>query len=446
MLKKQISLFLFLILFSLIAYSNTKPFPGYYITLKGDSVICNIDFNDWNINPKSIKVQVNNEMHEFTASDIRGFGVNGYDDYLAATINFHTNPVSGKDLPDKFSDSTVTTTCFLKILDQGEYSLFALVLSQRVYMFTGAHNSNISELVYRVSNNNDSLEVDQSYKKEILNLFVKEGISDKYFNRINNASYNASEISSLFRILNENHTGISQKKKSRGEFQAQVFIGGIRNSFPTVFTGDYSNTYQFEPSYTLGGGLNFLYSIPGFFKSFKVGLSFGYNGYNGKLITSGTINHVESAAYYWTTTYNDTVTVRNSLLVSNIYIMYFLNPLSHVKVYLKVGVNYNFSFSNNIDVLTQNTSSTTGIKNGNVPFQSNSAGNHSLVTIKKGYLSFLTSVGVTEGRHTLEFSYSPNAEIADPGNYLFAPFKKSFKIGSMAVYYYFSLFPVTKGK
>ncbi len=67
---KLLPLFLFLFLVSLDVYPNTKLFPGYYINMKGDSVICNIEFNDWNNNPKTIQVSMNNEVRKFTAKDI----------------------------------------------------------------------------------------------------------------------------------------------------------------------------------------------------------------------------------------------------------------------------------------------------------------------------------------------------------------------------------------
>src|SRR5450631_1605137 len=70
------NLLCFVLLFlSQFAYPNSKPFPGYYIDSKGDTVRCNIEFNDRNRNPETIKVQVNGSMKEFGPEDIRGFGV-----------------------------------------------------------------------------------------------------------------------------------------------------------------------------------------------------------------------------------------------------------------------------------------------------------------------------------------------------------------------------------
>jgi len=440
MLKKCISFLPVLFFITLTAYSDGKLFPGYYINLNGDTVHCNIEFNDWNINPKTIQVQVNGSVKEFGAEDVKGFGVFGYGDYTAVKVSYHLNPISGNNLPENFSDSTDIKTWFLKVIEKGYYSLYSLTFSERAYFFMGYHDSSVSELIYRIREKNDSLVADEHYKKDLLSLFTKEGISSKYFNRINNASYTSSDLGSLVNILNENRTGVRNKKKTSSEFQVEVFIGGIRNSFPTIFDGAYSEANQFKPEYSLAGGLNFLFAIPGYFKSFKIGLSVGYNGYNNKINQSGTRTDSVSANFYSTTVYSETLTAKNSFLLTNLYVMYLINPLSKIKVYVKGGLNYNFSLNKDVDVNTTYTASTSGIRNGNVPFQSNAAGTHSLVTIKDGFVSFIGSVGIMEGRSKLEFSYWPATNLAAPTGDPMDPSLNTFKYGSLGVFYYFSLF------
>jgi hypothetical protein len=439
--KKYCVLFVCLFLLSPLVYSNFKPFPGYFIDLKGDSILCNIEYNDWNRNPKTIQLQVNGNLKEFSPAEIKGFGVFGYADYLSSSVSYHTNPVSSNDLQENFSDSTETKSCFLKVLNPGYYSLYSLVLPSGNYLFMSTPGKPITELVYRVRAVRDSTIEDVSYKKEILTMFMNEGLSEKYFNRINNATYSASDIGSLFRILNENHGGVQNHFKSNGEFQFGVFVGCMINTFPTTFDGKYATSNQFTPGYSASGGLNFLYSIPVHFKAFKIGASIGYNAYNRSITQSGSITHNVSAAYYYTTTYDETLTVQNSMLLTNIYFMYLINPLDKIKAYVKTGLNYNFSISGNIDVISTYKSTTSGIMNGNVPFQGGEQGSISMITLEKNYLAVLFSAGIETGRSRLEFSYWPPVNIAKPsGDILGGTTKPNFKIGSMALYYYFSLF------
>ena len=203
MFRKQISVSLFFTIIAIAGFSNVSLFPGYYINQKGDTIQCKIEFNDWNLNPKSIRVQVGDKKMEFTPKDIRGFGIDGYDDYIAATVQTHTAAVSGKDVPAQFSDSVSINTYFIKILNRGYYSLYDLISTERVYLFMQYKDSSISELVYRTRSTNDTLFADPQYKNVILSLFVQEGLADKYFNRVGNTSYTSSDIQSLFKILNE---------------------------------------------------------------------------------------------------------------------------------------------------------------------------------------------------------------------------------------------------
>jgi hypothetical protein len=438
---KQASLSLSFLFIVLAVYPNFRLLPGYYINQHGDSVHCNIEFSDRNFDPVTVKVEVNNEKKEFSANEIRGFGVYGYNDYISATVSMHTAPIQGDNIPAQFSDSVSTKTCFLKILTRGHYSLYSLARPERVYLFMAYKDSSMTELLYRVRNNNDSLVEDQSYKKTIFNLFVQEAMVNKYFNRINTVPYTASEIKSLFNILNGSSGGASYRKKSSREFQVQLYAGGIRNAFPTVFTGHFSDVYQFKPSYSVGGGINLLYSIPGLFRAFKLGLSAGYNNYNLRITKSGTASYYESSNYYQDVVYDDTLTLKNALIQTNFYLMYLINPLSEVKCYVKAGINCNFPLNGDVSVNEKNAGTTLGVLNGNPPTTGSFRNDDQPVIYLKGtYLTPLFAAGINTGRHTLEFSYYLPSDIADKRTTFAGRVDRTFRISSMTFCYYYTLF------
>lgn len=439
MFRKQISIFLFFTFIALAGFSNSSLFPGYYINQKGDTIHCKIDFSDWKLNPKSIKVQVSDKNLEFTPNDIRGFGVDGYDDYVSATVQTHTAAVAGKDVPAQFSDNVSINTYFLKILNRGFYSLYDLVSAERVYLFFQLKDSSIHELVFRTKSNNDSLIVDEQYKNVLLSFLVQEGVSDKYFNRVSNSAYSASEIQSLFNILNESHGGYSYHKKVKQEFQIQLFAGGIRNSFPTPVIGNYGVVHHFNPSTSVTGGINLLYSIPGKFNAFKVGLSAGYNSYNCKLTGHSTSSFYESVNYNGTSTFDDTLTNKNSFIQTNFYLMYLVNPLSNVKCYLKAGISYNFSLNTDNSVNENNTGTSVTVRNGNPPVESKIQNGGYLILLKKSYMAPQFGIGIIYGRSTLEFSYYLPSDIGSEKNDLYGDRGPVFKISSMLLSYYFSV-------
>jgi hypothetical protein len=84
------------------AFSNSTPFPGYYISSEGDSVLCDFKFNDWRNTPNTITVTVGNKTQTFASSEIKGFGVYGYGDYISANVSYHPGDISGTDLPDMY--------------------------------------------------------------------------------------------------------------------------------------------------------------------------------------------------------------------------------------------------------------------------------------------------------------------------------------------------------
>ena len=114
--KTTLSLVLFFV--SQFAFSNNyKPQPGYYLNLKGDTVHCLIDFNSGSMNPATVLVEADGSQKEFSPLDVKGFGITGSSNWVSATVTYHTNPLSGTDLPKNFSDNTETKTYILKILN-----------------------------------------------------------------------------------------------------------------------------------------------------------------------------------------------------------------------------------------------------------------------------------------------------------------------------------------
>ena len=185
----------------------------------------------------------------------------------------------------------------------------------------------------------------------------------------------------------------------------------IRNSFPTPVTGNYGEVHHFDPSSSVTGGINFLYSIPGKFNAFKVGLSAGYNSYNCELTGHNTSSFYESDNYNGTSTFNDTLTTKNSLIQTNFYLMYLINPLSSVKCFLKAGISYSFSLNTDNSVNENYSGTSETVTNGNPPNESTFQNSGSLIHIKEKLLAPLFGVGMIYGRSTLEFSYYLPADI-----------------------------------
>jgi len=409
---KQICVLIFLFFLSKSAFSLSKPLPGYIVRLNGDTVHCQIEYSDWRSSPNTIQVDMNSSTQEFGPQDIKAFGIDGFGNYISAMVNYHTNPISGFDLPDHFSDSTVSKPHFLKVLTRGYYSLYNLLLPERTYFFISVRDSAVSELVYRAKRINDSIVYDPSYIIEISRYFEKEGILYNNLNKVNSAKYYHTDLQELISILNEKYSGNKYNVKSVQRLELQAFIGGIRNSFSgDIIYDDNAAPAHFPATYTLGGGLNLLYTFKGHFNAIKVRLSVGYNGYSNHITTPDN-------AY--------TLTSANSIIQSNLYLMYLFNPLDKTNFYMKGGVGYNNSVNTDMNIY----------RNGTHPVIE--------TNVSKNFISYMLSAGVSMGRSSFEFSFSPYTQLADPGNTTYGPPGKNFKLSTMAVYYYFSIFPWKK--
>jgi hypothetical protein len=433
-IKRPILILLLFILTIQAAYSNAKTFPGYYINLNGDSIACKIEFHDRVINPTTIIVEAADGKHNFGAADIKGFGIFGYGDYKSATITYHKAPISESNIPREFSDEVETKECFLKIDVAGFYSLYELALPNRFYYFISEDHGAISELIYRVKQNESNISEDQQYKKTFFSLFTKEGMQTEYFGLINNALYNSLDIKLLISKLNMNHPGINsaQLKHRADQVQFNIFIGGLLNTFPTAINGVYESGDKISSSSSLTGGINVFYLLPAHFKSLGFGLSIGYMQYSSTINRSGTSSFYQSVNFNGTTDYTEKISTANSQLLINIYASYFLNPLSRAKFYLKAGLSDNISVKQSRNIYSTYGFTSETVINGLPPVQSSGQGSTTLLPIRSAIPYFNVDLGLMFGRNKIEFAYyMPSDQSAS---------QATFKVGMAGLYYYYTIF------
>jgi hypothetical protein len=191
---------------------------------------------------------------------------------------------------------------------------------------------------------------------------------------------------------------------------------------------------KFNSYFSLSGGANLLYSIPRKFNRFKLGFSAGYNKYKGEIKKAGTNYDYFSINANDTAKYTEDITTSNSFILVNLCGMYIINPLNKMKFFAKAGLSYNFSTTRNNSLYTNYTYTRTGVRNG-IPYTPESGRQQEvfLQSVGANFADFVGGTGIIYGRHKLEIAYMPAANLSDSGN-------TPFKLGSMAVYYYLSLF------
>ena len=419
----------FLILTSQAIHAASKPFPGYFITNNGDTVNCKIEYGDWYRNPETISVEVNNARRVLGVGDIKGFGVEGYGDYRTAAVTYHINPINGTELPDQYSDSTMTKTVFLKVLIKGAYSLYELELTERKYFFLQKNDGAISELLYRVANKDGEIKEDRQYANLLAGLFLEEGILDKYKGKVYSAAYN-SDIPSLVKLLNGDHSSIKNVKTASGRMQVGVFAGGIINLFPSDITGMFPHYGKIGPAGSFSGGVNLLYITAGHFEAFKVGMSIGYNRYSGTGSKTDSLVDRRDPNDWFATTYTEHLSVTNTMIMLNLYATYALNPADRTKFYLKVGLSYGIGKSN---AYVLNDYKTIGIGfNSGRDLSSSTHATEQVIPISNGIPNPIVGAGIENGRHKLEVSYYYPMDASSSSS-------QTFKIGMVGFNYYYTI-------
>jgi len=111
-----------------------------------------------------------------------------------------------------------------------------------------------------------------------------------------------------------------------------------------------------------------------------------------------------------------------------------------VKCYLKAGISYNFSLNTDNSVDEKYSGASETVRNGNPPYESSFQSGGSIIQLKKTYLTPLFGIGMIYGRSTVEFSYYLSAEIGGEPIGLQGTPSQAFKISSMSLSYFFSVF------
>jgi hypothetical protein len=102
--------------------------PGYYINNSGDTIKCDVNFQDWETNPDHLKVRLSNEeTRVYYPKDIKGFFIPPDSKYFTLNVSMDCTPHTTVDIYAKKEGAVVPDTLvFLQILVSGKMSLYYL--------------------------------------------------------------------------------------------------------------------------------------------------------------------------------------------------------------------------------------------------------------------------------------------------------------------------------
>lgn len=365
-------------------------------------------------------------------TDIRGFGVTGYDVYQSASVTYHLNPIHGQDLPLEYSDETVTKDCFLRVMIRGTYSLFELTFADRAYYFISDQGGPMKELVIRAKLADDVIILDEEYKSMLSDLMTRENITDQAIARL---KYTPGRLAFVVSRLNQAHGGsravaVAPTGPKSKSVQLDAFAGGLLYAFPTHYLTVYG-TGKMPSTLSARLGVGLRYILPPRFAGWSLGFSLGYSFFNAHASQTGGTALGYSYSYD-SIYYSETQRAANSMLLTNLYLMYEFAQREKVGFYFRVGANLNYLLGNGDNAtITSNYTETSYLHYltyAPTP-DSSSRGSVQLIHLAKKTVCFNVSAGVESGRHRIELAYCTPMQLGGSGSDL------SFTVSSFGLNY-----------
>ena len=183
-----LSVFLFCI--SFITYSQSTFRPGYFIDEAGNRTNCLIKDLDWRDNPTefSFKIEEDGQERVQTLSGVVEFGVNDKSKYQKFEVQIDRSRDKIEDLDNSFAPNFNEETLFLKVLIEGQVSLYSYQAQtlQRFFIRT-ANSSRVQQLVFKkfvTAANPDQVSINQTYKQQLRNVLQCNGSGPKVENML----------------------------------------------------------------------------------------------------------------------------------------------------------------------------------------------------------------------------------------------------------------------
>ena len=379
-----------------IAQSNYKA--GYLVKLSGDTTRGEIDYRNWDVNPKSISFKVNNVITEFTVKDILAFSIDGEDVYKKCVVTYQLNTLNTLKADVEYNEDKITDTVFLRQLVKGKYNLYELITIKRPYYFIEVTPNSILELVSRVKKSEDNrVTEDKQYKDLLLAYAMKEGFFGKLQTKVGNMSYQSSSLVGVVGMLNGESNidlTITEKKKKVNFLEIGAGLvstfysssGPSNVGFSTIMINSASFNSSVRPAFEVAMMLG---SKRQFSKA-RVGFQLGYSSsvFDGSSNSNGS-NGIVKQEYH-----HEFNLLRFSLIVS-----YIFNPLDKYQFYIDPSISVYNVLGKNLNGTTIETY-TGGWQNVRNDYPS----------FSKNFVSFGTGIGVVNGSHRLELKgdYSSN--------------------------------------
>lgn len=232
------STFILFFIFSTTMFGQVKFEPGYLINVDNQRIECLIKHYDWNYNPTRIEYKIgeNDEIQNADITNTKEFGFGEVLKYIRITTQIDTSAMDISRLSNSKNPQWIEKTMFLKVLLQGNVSLYKYEDDRLNRFFYSINDSTVEQLVYKeyhVDNNLTTRTSNQApYKTNNTfrqQLYLNVNCTNSKVSRFEELDYNQNQLTTYF-IKDNECRGITptiyKKKAAKGYMNVKVY-GGI---------------------------------------------------------------------------------------------------------------------------------------------------------------------------------------------------------------------------
>ncbi|MBQ4184236.1 MAG: hypothetical protein II652_04755 [Bacteroidales bacterium] len=196
--------------------------PGYIVDNQGVKTECQIKDYGWLFSPERVVYKLSEESDEVTATvrDLSAFGVQGAD-YIRREVSVDISPISLDNLSVNRMPEYEKRTVFLKVLHQGEVSLYEYYKDHPLYFYD--MGGGVIPLVYKKyqESKNGTIRTNAGFREQIKQF---PGAANLSRSKLESLDYTASDLLLLF--------GEAPEPVEKGrDMDFAVLVGGGISSF-----------------------------------------------------------------------------------------------------------------------------------------------------------------------------------------------------------------------
>lgn len=211
-------IFILWLLINHFIFSQINFQAGYYLTNSNQKVNCLIKNIDWKNSPKFIEIKPNeNEVaQEINLRDIAVFEIYGESKYIKAQVEIDRSSDNVSELNYNREPLLKLETLFLKVIIEGEASLYEYMDKNLKRFFFKVKDEDITQLVYKKYRKNaETIDSNNFFKQQLFTNLTCDKTLEK---NVENLSYTRGSLKSIFIAYHDcknfKYTNFDPKKRA----------------------------------------------------------------------------------------------------------------------------------------------------------------------------------------------------------------------------------------